>query len=126
MKKFTKKELFNELLNLEGVTNNEALSTFILNEIVLLDKKAAKAKERALGKTSDGDELRSTVYGKLDTETFKTIDEVYDLIGDKDITSGMVRARLTALAAKGLVEKQELTVLTGKTKRKVQGYRIIK
>ena len=76
MEKITKREMFEAIKGLaesgalhmfdfnENITD-EAVAEFCANEIDLLDKKAAKAKERAAAKKAEGDELTAAVAAVL-------------------------------------------------------------
>ena len=103
----------------------EAVKEFCMNEIELLDKKAAKAKERAAAKASEGDALTEAVIAVMTTDEFQSIATIAANVADEDATVAKCTYRLTQLVKNGLAEKQEITVggSEGSKARKVQGYR---
>ena len=136
MEKMTKRNVYEALINYAttGVMSYdgnevtaEALAAFAENEIALLDKKAAKAKERAATKKAEGDELTEAVRAAMSTETFEPIAEIAARIEGEDVTVAKVTYRLTQLVKNGEAEKQELTIpgAEGQKARKVQGYKLI-
>lgn len=136
MEKMTKRNVYEALINYAttGVMSYdgnevtaEALAAFAENEIALLDKKAAKAKERAATKKAEGDELTDAVRAAMSTETFEPIAEIAARIEGEDVTVAKVTYRLTQLVKNGEAEKQELTIPGGEGQkaRKVQGYKLI-
>ena len=136
MEKMTKRNVYEALINYAttGVMSYdgnevtaEALAAFAENEIALLDKKAAKAKERAATKKAEGDELTDAVRAAMSTEVFEPIAEIAARIEGEDVTVAKVTYRLTQLVKNGEAEKQELTIPGGEGQkaRKVQGYKLI-
>ena len=138
MEKITKREMFEAIKGLaeSGALHmqdfNEAISDsavaeFCANEIALLDKKAAKAKERAATKRAEGDELTDAVRAVMSTENFEPIAEIAARIEGEDVTVAKVTYRLTQLVKNGEAEKSELTIPGGEgvKARKVQGYKLI-
>ena len=105
----------------------EAVTEFCINEIELLDKKAAKAKERAAAKASEGDALTEAVIAVMTTDEFQPIATIAANVADEDATVAKVTYRLTQLVKNGTAEKQEVTVGGGEgsKSRKVQGYRLV-
>lgn len=137
MEKMTKRNVYEALVNLangtglvyeaEGemvVVTNEALLAFAENEIEQLDKKAAKAKERAAAKKAEADELMIKVKAVL-TNEFRTLPEITADIEDEEVSVAKVQYRLSQLVKAGEAEKTDITVEgeDGK-KRKVKGYKI--
>ena len=131
--KVTKKSNLNSLIALisaaqiAGVTGDfdfNALTAYCTNEINLLDKKAAKAKETAAAKKAEKDELCVAVEAVL-TDEFQTRDEVTSHIEGEDVTVAKVGYRLTKLVELGVAEKTEVSVpgADGKA-RKVVAYRL--
>lgn len=121
-KKITKREYFEmvaEIVEGSGAENKEELMEFINKQVEALDKKAAKAKERAAEKKAEGDELRAKVEAVL-TDEVQVIDEIVDAIGEEDVTRNKVVARLTQLVKAGIAVKEE--VKNGS--KKVMGYRL--
>ncbi|MDD4690481.1 MAG: hypothetical protein PHE51_12170 [Eubacteriales bacterium] len=103
----------------------EVVKEFCMNEIELLDKKAAKAKERAASKASEGDALTDAVMAVMTTDEFQPIATIAANVANEDATVAKCTYRLTQLVKNGLAEKQEITVGGGEGSkaRKVQGYR---
>ena len=128
--KVTKKDKFAMILDIiAGCDHADAdmLSEFVTHEIALLDKKAAKAKERAATKRAEGDELTDAVRAVMSTENFEPIAEIAARIEGEDVTVAKVTYRLTQLVKNGEAEKSELTIPGGEgvKARKVQGYKLI-
>ena len=132
--KITKKDNLNSIISLIAMAkaagiggDNEfdfdALTAFCTNEIGLLDKKAAKAKENAAAKKTEKDELCNVVEAVLTTE-FQTRNDIAAKIEGDDVTVAKVGYRLTKLVEMGLAEKTEVSVPgpDGKA-RKVVAYR---
>lgn len=140
MEKITKREMFEAIkraaesgaLNMEefgdGITD-EAVADFCLNEIDLLDKKAAKAKERAAAKAAEGDVLTDLIRDALSTDEFKSIADVTAMIveSEPEATAAKVSYRLSQLVKNGEAEKSDITIAATETskKRTVNGYRKI-
>lgn len=121
-KKITKREYFEmvaEIVEGSGAENKAELMEFINKQVEVLDKKAAKAKERAAEKKAEGDELRAKVEAVL-TDEVQVIDEIVDAIGEENVTRNKVVARLTQLVKAGIAVKEE--VKNGS--KKVMGYRL--
>ena len=138
MEKITKREMFEAIKGLaesgalhmadfNEAISDEAVADFCANEIALLDKKAAKAKERAATKKAEGDELTGAVRAAMSTEDFEPIADIAARIEGEDVTVAKVTYRLTQLVKNGEAEKQELTIpgAEGQKARKVQGYKLI-
>lgn len=136
MEKMTKRNVYEALINYANTgvmsydgneVTAEALAAFAENEIALLDKKAAKAKERAATKKAEGDELTAVVRQVMSTEEFEPIADIAARIEGEDVTVAKVTYRLTQLVKNGEAEKQELTIAGGEGQkaRKVQGYKLI-
>lgn len=98
---------------------------FCQNEIELLDKKAAKAKERAAAKSAENDEIMDKVREVLSPNDFMPIADVVKAIGDPDLTAAKVQYRLRKLAEANEAEKTEVTIagVEGTKPRKVVAYR---
>ena len=126
--KITKKDNFNSLIaaltDPTATVDIDALVEFCQNEITLLDKRSAKAKETAAAKKAEADALTEAIAAVLPSE-FTTIDEVVALINDPEVTRGKVQYRLTQLVKAGTAEKGEVaTSVDGKTK-KIAAYRAV-
>lgn len=130
MDKVTKREMFNAIKEAvatgEWAYDADVVTAFCDNEISLLDKKAAKAKEAAAKKKAEGDELMSAVQAALGDE-FEPISEIAGRIEGEDITVSKVTYRLTQLVKNGVAEKQEIAIpaTDGGKARKVMGYKLI-
>jgi hypothetical protein len=138
MEKITKREMFEAIKGLaeagalhiadvnEAITD-EAIVEFCENEIALLDKKAAKAKETAAKKRAAGDNLTDAVRAVLSKEEFEPIADIAARIEDEDVTVSKVTYRLTQLVKNGEAEKAEVEIAggEGQKKRKIMGYRLI-
>jgi len=137
MNKFTKRNVFEALVNYatEGAmefekdgamieVTPEEVKAFAEKEIALLDKKAAKAKERGAKKKEENDELTDAVYAVL-TDDFMTIADVAAAIEGEDVTASKITYRLNKLVTTGLAEKTDVKVggEGGKKTRTVKGYR---
>ena len=131
--KITKKDHLNSLIALisaaqvAGVAGNydfDALNAYCVNEIGLLDKKAAKAKENAAAKKAEKDELCVAVESVLTTE-FQTRQDIADQIEGDDVSVAKVGNRLTKLVELGVAEKTQVSVPGAEGKaRKVVAYRL--
>lgn len=124
MKKMTKKEMFNVIIN--GMADNADVVAFCENEIALIEKKAAKAKETAAKKRAEGDELTEAVFAAL-TDEFAPIAEIAGRIDGPDVTVAKVTYRLTQLVKAGKAVKETIEVPgaeEGVKARKVAGYRV--
>lgn len=131
--KVTKKSNLNSLIALiaaaqvAGVAGDfdfDALNAYCVNEIGLLDKKAAKAKETAAAKKAEKDELCVAVESVL-TDEFQTRQDIAAQIEGEDVTVAKVGYRLTKLVELGTAEKAEVSVpgADGKA-RKVVAYKL--
>lgn len=134
--KITKREIYeailaaaNNGLNIseidENITDADVVA-FCENEIELLDKKAAKAKERQAEKAAEGDAFCKVVSNAL-TDEYRVIAEIAAdvAIEDPTATVSKVTNRLTQLVKNGVAEKKEVTIPgpEGTKARKLQAYR---
>ena len=128
--KITKRERFESIKALvkavgpvEGI-DTEGIVAFCDKEIVALDTRAAKAKERAAEKRAEGDELQAAVLEAL-TDELSTRQDVTDRIDGEDVTVAKVGYRLSQLVKAGKAVKEEITIAgeDGKN-RKVAAYRL--
>lgn len=135
MTKMTKKEKFAliaEVLGkaaeagVAGDVDTAELIAFAKNEIVLLEKKAAKAKETAAAKKAEADELYEAVEAVL-TDEYQTIADVTAQIEGEDVTPAKVGYRLRKLVENGVAEKDEISVpaTNGGKARKLAAYRLV-
>lgn len=100
---------------------------FCEHEIELLDKKTAKAKERAAAKRAEGDELTEQIYDVLSGDEFMTIPEIVKALGDESVSAQRASYRLRSLVEANRAEKTEITVAGsdgGKASKRV-AYRLI-
>ena len=139
MEKITKREMFEAIKGLaesgalhmvdfnENITD-EAVAEFCANEIDLLDKKAAKAKERAAAKKAEADVLMDQVKDAL-TGEFQVIADIAAVVAEvnADATVSKVTYRLGKLVEVGKAEKTQVTIpaTEGSKARKVQAYRAL-
>lgn len=111
----------------ENITD-EAVAEFCEHEIELLDKKTAKAKERAAAKRAEGDELTEQIYDVLSSDEFMTIPEIVKALGDEDVSAQKASYRLRTLVAENRAEKTEVSVPDvdgGKASKKVAYRKIV-
>ena len=125
--KITKKDFFAAIRTMvEGVETvgnipADKVLEFIDTQVAQIDAKAAKAKERAGKKKTEGDALRAEVAAHITTE-FQTADDITALVeGFEDITKAKVVARLTQLLNAGIVVKEQIKTEDG---RKVMSYKL--
>ena len=134
--KVTKKEMF-EAIKLAAeadmiprvLTKNikqADVIAFCTNEIALLDKKTAKAREAAAQKKADGDELLEATYAVLSHEEFKSIGTIAAEVTCEDASVAKITYRLKVLVDTGRAEKAEIDIPTenGKTTKRM-GYRAL-
>ena len=130
MEKLTKKQMFEGLIayfhgeNVE--IENEDFVEFCQDQIADLDKKAAKAKERAAAKKAESDELTDLVYSVL-TDEYQTIADITVIVAETvpDVSASKITARLTKLFNAGSIEKEQVSVEDSEgKKRKCMGYRL--
>ena len=131
-KKITKREMFEAIIN--GVKSGDyavsadEIVAFCENEIELLDKKSAKAKERAAEKKVAGDELTDAVKAVL-TDDFAVIADIAAKVAEtygEDATVAKVTYRLTQLEKNGEAEKTDIKIPGGDgvKARTVKGYKL--
>ena len=137
MEKVTKRNVYTAIINYavsgemvfdtedgQVTVGAEELKAFAENEIALLDKKAAKAKESAAKKRAEADELQIAVQAAL-TDEFAPIAEIAARIEGEDVTVSKVTYRLNALVEAGVAEKSDIKVpVEGKKSRTIKGYRL--
>ena len=130
MEKLTKKEYFTGLIAYfrgEDVEiENEDFIEFCQDQIADLDKKAAKAKERAAAKKAESDELTDLVYSVL-TDEYQTIADITVVVAETvpDVSASKVTARLTKLFNAGSIEKEQISIEDSEgKKRKCMAYRL--
>lgn len=104
----------------------EDVIAFCEHEIDLLEKKNAKAKERAASKAKEADALQNAVAEALSAD-FEPIAEIAARVNHPDATVSKVTYRLNALVKEGVAEKSEVTIPAseGGKSRKVVAFRVI-
>lgn len=138
MEKITKRQMYTAMINYanEGAFSFENadgetmtvqaadIVAFAENEIALLDKKAAKAKETAAKKKTEADALTDVIAQALG-EDFEPIADIAARIEGDDVTVAKCTYRLNKLVENGIAEKQAIKVpgSDGKKSRTIQGYR---
>ena len=125
--KLTKKDFYAALrgmvegIEMVGEIPADEVLAFIDKTVEQIDNKAAKAKEKAAEKKTEGDELFKTVIEAL-TEDLQTIDEITEAIiattGNEEITKSKVTARLTKAVNADMARKEQVK----KESRKVMAY----
>lgn len=125
-KKMTKRDYYEILQGVvaENVADEEKkdmLIEFLQGQIVVLDKKADKAKERAAEKKAQGDELRAAVQSVL-TNELQTADEILAQIEGEELTKAKITARLSALCREEIATKEDVKTEDG---RKIKAYKLI-
>ena len=133
MEKITKKQMFEGMVAYfkgEDTAISEAqFAEFCEKQIVDLDKKAAKSKERAAAKRAEGDELTDAVYAVI-TDEYQTIADIAtavlaDMEEGADISTQKITARLTKLVKAEMIEKDQVVVETEDGKKaKKMAYRL--
>lgn len=121
-KKMTKKEYFEAIIEMATGAEREDIVVFAKEQIKQLDKKAAKAKEKAAEKKAEVDEIYVAVQGIL-TEENQTIDEITAQVQIEDITRQKVINRLTKLVNAGIAEK-DMQKFEG-VSRKIPVYKLV-
>lgn len=120
-KKMTKKEYFEAIIKVLSEDNHTDLINFCQDQIVLLDNKSKKAKEKAIEKKANGDALRQLVQDTL-TQEYQTISEIYSKIENQEqYSKAKVTSRLTQLVKAGLADKTDIKT----ENRTVKGYKLV-
>lgn len=144
MEKITKRNIYTALINYaktgeltfvtDATADTEAaivtvtaedLKAFAENEIALLDKRAARAKETAAKKRAEGDALTEAVAAAL-TDEYEATADIAARIEGEDLTLNKVVYRLNQLVAAGVAEKVDLKIAATETTkaRTVKGFRL--
>ena len=127
--KLTKKDKLTAIIaTLKGKNTDitvDELVAYCENEIELLDKKAAKAKETAAKKKAENDELTDVIASLL-TDELQTTADITAQIDDEDVTVHKVSYRLTQLtkAEKAIKEEVSIPGKDGAKARKIAAYRL--
>lgn len=127
----TKREIYEAIINNATITLQdtevtvEDIIALAEKELETLDKRNAKARERAEQKRKDSDELGEFIYNEILTNEFQPIAAILTQINsDEPLSASKIVARMKKLIEAGKVEKSEIKVSTddGKTKN-VMGYK---
>ena len=129
--KMTKREMYEAIKagaqTGEWTISDTELVEFCDKEIELLDKKAAKAKEAAAKRKSEGDALTALVRAAL-TDELQTIADVTVKVAESDpeATTHKVQYRLSQLEKNGEAEKAKISIggEDGEKKREVMAYKL--
>ena len=133
--KLTKKDYFEKVIALlngaldfgfNPEDDVDAVIAFCEKEIDALDRRSARAHEKAEQKRAEPDALYDAIADTL-TADFQAIDDILNLVSDQpEVTRGKVSNRLAKLAKDGRAEKGDIMVAgaDGKSKKAV-GYRAI-
>ena len=133
-KKMTKREMLNAIkvgcTTGEWTVSDVEVAEFCDNEISLLDKKAAKAKERQAAKKAEGDELTEVVKSVLTNDFQVTADiakAVLEVTGDESNTVHKISYRLGQLVKNGEAESTDVKIPGGEGQktRTIKGYKLI-
>lgn len=135
-KTYTKREMYELIKALvdTGVISGELTETgiteahvaqFCVDELELLDKKLAKAKERVATKKAEADELTELIKSLL-TDEWQTTTEIAAQIEDEDVSQSKITARMTKLINAGIAIKEQVSVVgaNGKAAKKMS-YRLV-
>lgn len=112
-KKITKAEIL--AIIKEGMADNADVIAYCDNELVLLENKKIKAKERADAKRAEGDELQAVIKSVL-TDVPQTRDEILAHFenADGELTVGKIQAKLNNLVKFEQASKTEVKTEDGK------------
>ena len=119
-KKMTKRDYYEKLREITMQEENAQLTDFIDGQLMGLVKKAEKAKEKAIAKRNNEDELRKEVRSLL-TNEYQTIEDITNKVTNTDATKAKIVARLTKLVKGDIVEKIDVKDEEG---RKIKAYRL--
>jgi chromosome condensin MukBEF complex kleisin-like MukF subunit len=114
-KKITKAEVL--AIIAEAMADNEDVVAYCENELMLLENKKVKAKERQDAKRAAGDELQAAVLSVLTADP-QTRDEILAKFENEDgeLTVGKIQAKLNNLVKFGQASKTEVKTEDGKKK----------
>ena len=125
-KKITKRDNFNAIIEVLTDAGRDDLAKVIEHEIELLDNKAAKAKENAAKKKTEGDELTAAVEAVLTDELTTIADITAKVEFEGEITQAKVQYRLNQLVKNDKAVKEQITVEGNDgSKRKVMSYKVV-
>ena len=129
----TKREMYEQIILMftedaetEVKVSAEDVVAFCNKEIEALEKKAAKAKERAAAQKAEGDELTDAVLEVL-TDEFQPAGDIVKALNREDVTTHKVSYRLRVLVEGGKAVKDQINIAAeGEKKHLVMGYRLNK
>ena len=127
----TKREMYEQIILMftedaetEVKVSAEEVVAFCNKEIEALEKKAAKAKERAAVQKAEGDELTAAVLEVL-TDEFQPAGDIVKALNREDITTHKVSYRLRVLVEDGKAVKDQINIAAeGEKKHLVMGYKL--
>lgn len=101
----------------ELYADNAEFVEYCENELAKLDKKNAKAKERAAAKRAEGDELQADVLAVI-TDEPQTRDDILVAMNDEsgELTVHKIQAKLNNLVESNQISKCKVKTEDGKTK----------
>lgn len=104
---------------IEMYGDNAEFVEYAENELAKLDKKNAKARERAAEKRAIGDELQADVLAVI-TDEPQTRDDILEAVvaatGNEELTVGKIQSKLNNLVEAGQISKCKVKTEEGKTK----------
>ena len=108
MTKMTKKDYFNQLLNIEGVKENSALVDFVNHELELLAKKNS-ADRKPNAKQNENEELKFAILVGMEDGEFYTVTELMKSIPEiAELTNQRVSALVRQLKNENKVTREEI------------------
>lgn len=127
----TKREMYEQIILMftedaetEVKVSAEDVVAFCNKEIEALEKKAAKAKERAAAQKAEGDELTDAVLEVL-TDEFQPAGDIVKALNREDVTTHKVSYRLRVLVEGGKAIKDQINIAAeGEKKHLVMGYKL--
>lgn len=112
-------DIFKEILEEIRENGNEEHIECLERQIEILEKKAAKAKEKLETKRAEGDALRERIFNLIGDEP-KTLETILEELDDEELTKSKIVPKMTQLVNADRVEKIEMKVPGGKK----MGYRL--
>ena len=104
---------------IEMYADNAEFVEYAENELAKLDKKNAKARERAAAKRAEGDELQADVLAAI-TDAPQTRDDILVVVvektGNEELTVGKIQSKLNNLVESNQISKCKVKTEDGKTK----------
>ena len=127
----TKREMYEQIILMftedaeaEVKVSAEEVVAFCNKEIEALEKKAAKAKERAAVQKAEGDELTDAVLEVL-TDEFQPAGDIVKALNREDVTTHKVSYRLRVLVESGKAVKDQINIAAeGEKKHLLMGYKL--